>query len=470
MAQSFDTTIDNLVSGVTGSIGPVDVKIGSVLRDGFLAPVAFEFTNAYSSLDTVSANQGVLTAAQQSDANLENLAANFGISRFVGSYASTTVRFYRYTQPTSTIPIPIGTKVYTELSTSRVAFSTLATIYMTPTSPTDPITGAYYVDCAVMCDDIGTAGNVIAGAISYVEIVGIDAVTNLNDATGGNEAQTNQQLVSSIQSTARGNSGTKTGYEALVRTNFSVGDVKIIAGRDYDAVRSQYGGSIDIIVLGEDKTPMTETFVYVDALTTTMLLPTFKPLMEVTQITAVDSLGDSVVLVEGTDYDVILDTYSVNRRSVNESSKILLHPSMALLDASLITVQYMYSALVASVQAFMTDEANYVFGSDVLVKLGIPLPANVTANIRILPGYSSTTVVTSVEQALSDHFNALLLDGDVQASDVITTIGAVAGVDSVDLPTFSFALASAPGVPLQQISANRQQYVRLNEANITVIG
>lgn len=466
MAQSFDDTINNLVANAPSG---VDTRVGTVLRDAILSPVASEFTNVYTNIDTVSANQSVATAASQSDTDLENLAANFGLSRTIGTHSSTTCRLYRYSQPSSSIIIPQGTKVYTELSSSRVAFSTQATVTLSPTSPTDEDNGAYYVDCAVVCDDAGSAGNVAIGAISYIEFTGIDFVSNLTEATGGREAQTNEELAATIEATARGNSGTRTGYEALVRTNFSVADVQVISARDSDSVRAQYGGAIDVIVLDETKTAQTEAFSFVSPTATSLIIPTFKPLIGVIQITGYDTGDNQVVLQPGVDYDVVLDTYSINRRSDEESSKILLHiTSFTPQDNTLLTVDYYYSASIPNIQTFLNLDENKVFGSNVLVKMGIEIPVNVTAKVSLLPGYNSTSVIDNVQTALSNHFNGLLLGDDVQSSDVIAVIAGVAGVDSVDVSTFLFARASAPAVSLSEVAANRQEYIRLNTATITV--
>jgi uncharacterized phage protein gp47/JayE len=471
MGQTFDETITDLTDYVKDSIGNVDTRVGTVLRDAILAPAAFEFTNTYSKIDETSANQGINTAASQSAESLENLASNFGIARSIGTYASGTVRLFRYAQPTYTISIPSGTKAYTELSSSRVSFSTLATVYLTPSSPQDPEMGYYYVDCAVSCDEPGEIGNVMAGGISYIELVGIDGVTNPNETSGGTETQTNEQLVSTIESTARGNIGTRTGYEALVRENYSVTDVKVIGSRDADSVRAQYGSAVDVVVLDETKTVMTEAFTFVSPIMTTRVIPTFRPLISVIQITGKNSDEEDVTLVPGTDYTVMVDTYSVYKRSIWENSRILLHiTSFTPLNNSQMIMDYYYTANIASIQNFLAADANNVFGSDVMAKAGISIPVNVTANIRIFPGYNATSVITSIETALAAFFNALLLDDDVQASDVIATIANVAGVDAVDVPTFSMAKVSAPAVPLQEILVGRQEYVRMANDYITVVG
>lgn len=472
MAKSFDEIITGIVDTIKNTIGNVDTRVGTILRDAILSPISFEFSNTYSNIEEVSNNQGINTAAKQSDAALENLAANYGLSRFVGSPATGSVRFLRYSQPTSTTEIPVNTKVYTELSDVRISFSTTSLVYLTPTALQDEETGAYYVDCPIVCDQVGAVGNVSAGGISYVDLTGIDGVYNPEDTSSGKDVQTNEELVSTIVATARGNIGTRTGYDALVRSNFGVSDVEIISGRDADAVRSQYGGSIDIIVLDENETAATESFVFVDALTTTELVPSIKPLVNVVQIMGKNDLDEDVNLVPGTDYEIFYDTYSVNRRSIYETSKIVLHiSSFTPLAGSILTVQYTYNANVGNIQSFLEQEENKVLGSDVMVKLGIEVLANVAASITTFPGYSKDSVKQDVEAALVNHFNAFLLDDDVQDSDVIATIANVSGVDSVDVGSFVLSRTSNPGVPLAEISASKQQFIRLNDVdglNITV--
>ena len=481
MANQFQDVIGRLTASVTGStagVGDVDVSVGSVLRDAALAPFAFEQTGMYQQIDTVSANQGLLTAAGQSDASLENIASNFNITRSTGTYATGTVRFYRYSQPISNIPIVSGSKIYSELSSSQVSFHTLATVYLAPSSPVDSTTGAYYVDIAIICDVAGAIGNVFAGGISYSEITGVDEVSNLVATTGGLETQTNNQLVSTIQATARGNIGTRSGWEALVRDNFIVADCQVIGGKDVDSVRSQFGGSVDIIVLDETLSPMTELLSYTGATGSTgSVAPTFRPLASVVGIGATGATAGPMILSEGpaNDYEVVYDNYSINRRSssigsTGEQSKIIIHSSVFELGMNpTLAIQYYHTASILAIQNFIDSDDNKVFGSDVMVKAGIKVPANVTANIVLLPGYSATIVINAVQVALLAYFNTLLLNKSIQASDVTTVIGNVVGVDSIDLSTFRMANADNPSVALQAINVNKQGYIRLANAYIAAV-
>jgi hypothetical protein len=176
-----------------------------------------------------------------------------------------------------------------------------------------------------------------------------------------------------------------------------------------------------------------------------------------------------VVLSEGStgDYDVDYDTYSDYRRGQSELSKINLHTAI-LKNNSMINVIYETSSVVSIIEAFFEREENKAIGADVMVKMGIEIPTLVTAKVRLIPGYNSMVVISAIQDALTAHFNTLLLDDDVQVSDVLTVIGNVAGVDSVNVPAFVFALASDPLVPVQEVTADKQEYIRLQNSYITV--
>ena len=469
MPNSFTDIVSRLIATLSGTITNIDTRVGTVVRDSFLTPEATEFLNVYNQIDTNSANQGVNTAQQQSDASLENLASNYGESRAVGTYSSGLVTLYRYNQPTITYPIPTGTIVYTDTSIGRVAFRTITANVLSPSSDFDSDLGAYYIDVFVMCDVTGTIGNVAANSVTYITFPGIDGVTNRNDMSGGKDAQTNDELVALIKSTARGNLGTRTGYESMVRENFAVDDVKIITPDDSDYVRTNQVGAIDIIVLNNNRVTAEEDFPFISPTATTEITPSFLPLLGVSSLTGEGVTGLAVVLSEGStgDYDVDYDTYSDYRRGQSELSKINLHTAI-LKNNSMINVIYETSSVVSIIEAFFEREENKAIGADVMVKMGIEIPTLVTAKVRLIPGHNSIVVISAIQDALTAHFNALLLDDDVQVSDVLTVIGNVAGVDSVNVPALVFALASDPLVPVQEVTADKQEYIRLQNSYITV--
>lgn len=467
MAKTFTQIVSEMVSTITGSLGNIDTRSGTVLREAVLSPVAVQLEDAYSLIDTVALNASVSFSSQMEPAALDALAANFGVSRFVGSAATGALRFYRFNVPATPIFIPTGTQAFASSSSDTLSFQTIASATLSAASTQDPVTLAYYVEIPSICAMVGTIGNVAQDTINITSVAGIDLVTNPNAFTGGKDEQTNAELTQVIIARAQGNLGTAGGYESLIRSNFSVDDMAIIGPNDSESVRNQFGGAIDIVVLNEQYVESEESVPY----GTATFVPVFMPLTSVTEIIGIDSGDVQQTLVLGTDYDVTLDTFSINNRSRSELSHVDLHiTSFTQKVNSALTIRYKNSQLVRIINAFLEQEIYAIVGSDVLVKLAIPIPVNITADIRIIPSYESTVVQAAVETAITDLLNGKLLDDDLQSSDVITVIGNVDGVDSIDLDTFVMAAQSAPLVPLDEVRANKQYYIRAGTITVTVVG
>jgi len=466
MAKTFDEIMDELVARVQSQLGNVDTRVGTVLREAILAPLAEQLEDAFSRIDDVSLNQSIRSPNSITEDAMDALATNFGLTRFAGSPSSGTVRFSRFLVPATAINIPAGTKVTTSQATDALSFSTIGAVTLDLSSQQDPVDDSYYVDVSVISDVPGTVGNVAADSIRFHSVASVDSVTNLSDLSGGKDEQTNEELATLITARAQGNLGTVGGYTSLVRENFSLIDMAIIGPTDEEANRAHFGGALDIVILTDQTIASEETA----DVTTTQFFPTFLPLVDVTEIRGIDSGDVEQVLVEGTDYTVVIDDFSENRRSYQEQSRIDISISSFVPKVgSVLTIRYRNNELVRIIQSFLLNEDYLIIGSDPLVKAGIQVDVNVTADIRVIPGFDSTTVQDAAEQAVQDLLDAKLLDDDAQSSDIVTAIGNVEGVDSIDLGTFSMAKASDPGTPLDEILANKQEYMRADTIAITVI-
>ena len=261
MAKTFDQIMSEMVGQVDINLGDQDTRTGTVLREGFLAPVATELVTAYSRTDQVEANQTIASPDAISSEAMEAIAANFGLVRFVGTLSSGTLRFMRFQAPTTAIPIPGGTIASSSDIGDSLKFKTLGAVTLSALSPQDPVTGAYYVDSSAICLVSGTSGNAPADTIRYQSVAGIDEVTNPNAFSGGKDTQTNAELAELIVARAQGNLGTRSGYESLVRDNFSVDDMEIITPTDTEASRAQFSGELDITILSGNLVQSEETTV-----------------------------------------------------------------------------------------------------------------------------------------------------------------------------------------------------------------
>lgn len=469
MAKTFEQVIGEMTTKVNTNLGSQDTRTGTVLREGFLAPVAEQLVEAYTRTDTVEANQTISAPSAISEAAMDAIAANFGLSRFIGTAASGTVRFFRFQAPSSPISIPAGTIVSSSDIGDTMKFRTLASVSLSASSEQDPVTDAYYVDSAVIATATGAAGNAAADTVTIFDIVGVDSVTNQNEFSGGKDKQTNAELAQLIISRAQGNYGTRSGYETAVRSNFSIDDIDIITPNDYEAARDQYGGELDLTILSGNSITTEESTPSI----TTTFTPSWLPLIEVVEIVGINTSDSEVTLVPNTDYETFIDYYSSYNRSYKERSRIDFHvTSFSVKPSSSFTIRYKNCEIIRTIQSFLDNPDNYILGSDVLVKLAIKKLVNVAANIRIIPGYDPTTVQDNAQAAVVNYFNNFMLGNDVQVSDVITVIGKVDGVDSVDLsnqPLEILALAETPTEFVQEILANRQEYLRSGTVSITAI-
>jgi uncharacterized phage protein gp47/JayE len=480
MAKSFDDIVSDLIDNIKSAFSPVliDTRIGSVIRDAIIGPTASEVEQLSLGIDDVSNNQSVLNASNMTNTNMESLAANYGVTRKSGTRATGVVRFVKFAVPTGIIEIPAGTKVATRETNqfSQRIFRTLSAVQLTPTSPADPVTGAAAsVDVSVQSDDVGVTGNVDANTIQDLisSIAGIDRVFNPSPLIEGSEEQGNEELAAVVSARAQGRLGTETGYEDLVLNNFSITDIVVVGPADPEATRSQFGGAVDVVVIGKELIQTAESFLYTGQ---TVIKPTVLPLVSTVTLTGFSGGGTPTTFVgpatgvgPGTDFDVVLDTTGPFSGSFQEKSRLDLHFVTATPDiGSFLTLTYNNNQLIRSIQSFLSAEQNNVLGSNVLAKAGIEINAEVEADIRIIPGFDSTVVEFNAGAAVNAFFNALQFGVDVQSSDVVTAIGNVAGVDFVDLTTFELRKAGDPAV-LQEIVAKKQEFIRASLVDITVL-
>jgi hypothetical protein len=141
---------------------------------------------------------------------------------------------------------------------------------------------------------------------------------------------------------------------------------------------------------------------------------------------------------------------------------------------TVVTVNYTYNSLIATLQALIDNNSNHIVGSDILVVEAIEALINFTAGIFIVPGYVPATVVTNVQTALSIYINALGLGANIVLSELVAIAQDVPGVSEVDL-TSLILQSTENGVtttipPGQLIAVGNEAYPVTNSLTITVEG
>ena len=187
--QTFSGLIENMVAGVQGSAAQLlDFSVGSVLRALMEACGAVALWLQWLILQVLSATR----AATSQGPDLDSWMADFSLTRLAGSAAQGIVTFSRYT-PGVAATIPVATNLLTLDGT--VGFTVIAQSTNPAWNGTNGYSlaaGLLSVNVPVSALVVGSAGNVMAGAIGLISmpLPGIDAVTNSAALQGGMSAET----------------------------------------------------------------------------------------------------------------------------------------------------------------------------------------------------------------------------------------------------------------------------------------
>lgn len=134
-----------------------------------------------------------LFVTQATGANLDAVVANYGVSRNLGVVATGSVVFSIQAAATATITIPSGTV----LSTVGDGVTTIPQLFVTGATATINISATSSNSVAVTATVPGSAGNVLASAISLIVTPVSSAtytVANASSTTGGTDPDTDQTL------------------------------------------------------------------------------------------------------------------------------------------------------------------------------------------------------------------------------------------------------------------------------------
>ena len=467
MARTFSEIVQDMISFITTQIPGVSTLSGTVVRNAVIDAPANEMSLIYEEIDNTKKLRSLRYADEISVEDLNSIGANYSLTRLPGSFSSgiITFRVLNFTTSESDIVIPSGTLVQTEstIDLSAIIFQTTTTVTLLSASAgsyfnTD--TGFYEISVPIQCLSEGMIGNVAPGSISILTtpIERIYSVFNSYSTVGGNDIETNTDFANRILERLRGNNvGTKAGLKSLAQ-NFStaVVDVSVVGPNDVEMIRNEYGGSVDVYILGDTLSTITETRVYTGTISDFILFN--QPIVDVLSVSGT-YLGGSYVFDRDVDYSVVIDSNSLLWGSVEAESKVVWLGVKVPDIGTSFQIEYTYNKLISDLQnEYNLDEKN-ILGSDILVRKAVEKLVNISAQITLLSGFNSSDVITNCVAAVSTFVNSLRLGQRLNQSDIIGTIESVSGVDSVNISTL---------VPTSDISAQKLEYIRINTIVITV--
>jgi uncharacterized phage protein gp47/JayE len=406
------------------------------------------------------------------DLDLEGIVFNEGLTRNQGAAATGVLVFSRSSAPTADVPVQRGYPVATVadegtgLTITFVATETKTLLAASASSYFNIETQRYELSVPVIAVVSGAQGRVAANRINRTlrPLVGFDSVTNPAASQGGRDAETNQQLIDRYFIAIIGRElATPTGIQKVTADDFpDISDALVVYGSNPLLTRAgDDAGAVDVYVIGDDALEQTESPQYLGA---GQLIQISTP--PVIEVLSVRDLATGTTFVEGTDYDVVFDSsgYGDSVRAADGIRFRFTGAEPAI--GAPVTITYVYNNLIRRLQTALTLDDTLVFGRDLLFKMGTEVPIVVSANFRVLAGFSPVLVKAAMEKAILKQVNETLrLGGDVEEFDIDGVVAQISGVDNF-IPT-RLTKASVPsGVADIPIADN--EYPSLAAADLTL--
>lgn len=480
MARSVDQIIGDALAFLSANAPDVPTSIGTVSRDVSVDAPAQEFAKVYTELERISGLQSVQFANNQTSSELEGLASNWGLTREGGNFAqgTTTFRVSNLQTFEPNIVVVAGTVIQTKQTstTNLVSFVTTQTITFISTQAAqyfNSLTGFYELTAPIEAQAVGTSSNVPAGAITILtsSITRINSIINTTSTTGGTDVESNSALANRIRLKLSGNNiGTSNGLRSLALADSRVTDLTTVGPDDSEMLRNEFGGSVDIYILGTDNVSASDVHTFTTGGPLKFVLNR-QPAVTTSGSITVSGIVSTIpyVFVEGTDYNIVADPTTLLNSSVRVQHAIKFLISGTQPDnGTSFTIAYTYNKLIADLQTIYDDASTHILGSDILVKAANRAQIDVTASISILSGFTLADIISSVQTSLTTFLNSNQLGKSFNRSDLVGIMENVVGVDQVDLSSLTINKNGSP-VTSQKITINKTEYSVANTLTISSI-
>lgn len=477
--KTSDDLIQQALNYITAWRPDADTAVGTLIKDIVIDVPATILGLVYQDLDQIYKASSINYVDEMTDAQIEDIAANYGLTRKQGSFATGVVTFYKNAEPTSKIRIGNvdgtgGIKVSTSNADNGITygFTTVETKQLTPENASqyyNATNNRYEVPITVQANAVGSLYNVAARAIQQFSLINdIDGVINYNACQGGLDVETNAQLAERIKTAAQARLlGTIPGYKTLVDSIEGIVGSNIIDTSMADFIRNTYGNEVDVIIVGQQVQAYTATTTYSAVDGQTFVLPN-QPVVSVNSVTGQYG-GQTTTFTPGTDYEFIEDTTSDYRNSAKAQDKIywLANGRKPDTDAEY-TIQYSVNQLVKNVQDTLDNIDNHLVGSDVLVREGEIIYIAMTLTVTTTSGVNPIASQQQIQNVIQQYVNSLGLGDKLEQSDVLYEIRRQLNfVDNVILPFDLFAFKGSTGSE-NVLNCTQYQYFRIDTSDINV--
>lgn len=478
--RTVDAIVQDAINFIQSRQPSITTLPGSVVNDVVISSPAQEFENVYTELTRVSQIMSLDNPDVMTTDELNSLGDNFGLIRNGGTIAQTFETFrvvgLQTTEPN--INIPVGTVVTTQQTSTApiVAFvTTQAGTFISAQAAAyyNSATGFYELTLPVHAQSVGASGNVSAGAVRVLSsgVSRIFAVINTVAATGGTDQESNDDYAARIKLKLAGNNlGTVDGIKSLALLNTGVRDVSVAGPNDVEMLRNEFGGSIDIYILGSFNVSATDTNNYTTAGPQTFILINQPATVTSGSLLVQGTAGGAPkVFVETVDYDLIQDLTTLFNGSIKLQNGMKFRSTGTKPDnGTQFTITYTYNQLIQTLQNTFSSDSNHIVASDVLVKQAQAAIVSVAASIAVISGFSTSDVVSSAQTAVTNFLVTNKLGETFSQSQIVAAIEDTPGVSEVDLTSLVITKNSVP-ITTQTVTIDKTQYVTVSSINLSAI-
>lgn len=473
------TIIQDAITFIATAIPNIFTAVGTVVRDLVIESPAQEFEKIYNELSVTQELQSLNYAADQTTDQLDAFGNNYGMTRLLGraSTGTVTFRIRNYSTSSNNVSVPVGTVVSTTGTDTepQVSFTTTQALQFIATlAPAyfNPASGYYELTATIVAQDVGVAFNVAASTINQLttSITGISTVVNSVATTGGEDIETNTEFASRIRIKLSGNNvGTPNGILSLMKANPNVFDAITVTPNDVEMLRNEFGGSVDVYIIGELLTSISDIILYTTSGAQEFVLQ-HQPATSVSSITGI-SASVPYTFILGVDYNLVLDPTLLLNGSTKLQNKVVFNIGGTNPDNNTnITINYVYNSLIETLQTEIDADDGHIITSDILVKEANKAQVDIIADVTLFPGNVPAQATADIQTALSNAINTLGLGKSIDRSDVISVIESVASVDQVNVSTLVLSKNLVPLLPTEQrLLIQKNEYPRIGTITINIV-
>lgn len=441
-----------------------DTKIGPI-PDLYINPASNVFELQNERIRSVQQLLSLINDGSFEDSDLDAFVYNELAIRLTGSRSTATLVFSRSTIPTSDITVLAGFPVATlqDDDGSSVTFLTKADTTLVAANASSYYngeTGRYELQVEAESTTASSSASVAQYRITRPlrPLNGFDSVTNVAAATGGSDPEVNDSLIKRYYLSLMGSSqANETGIKKIMRSRYpQVIDVNVVYGSNPANIRAaDDAGAVDIYSIGEVVSSYTESLTFVGAGQPIIL--TKRPVLTVTSITGYQ---------QDIDYTFVKDSTSGYAYSNRSSDAIVwkFDAASTPVSGATISVTYTYNSLIESMQSGLTIPDLYCIGSDPLYKDSERLSVKLSANVKVLSGFSTSTTITLLTNKLFAYINSLLLNQDLEQSDIQQQARSLTSIDNFIITNLSLVGTTGIG----DIVVNDRQHVVIDLSNLSL--